>query len=125
MQVKLVIGSAGSGSQIPGSRIRKPDPDPWIRPFDLYAFWASETALNGFICNEFFHLWTLFLLLSIGGLITEHEYLAIIETQHFPILLHYIFDDKVFGNRLCFCIVNKMTSRAVQITYTLMGKKQC
>ena len=36
--LKLVIGSAGSGSQIPGSRIRNPDPDPWIRPLDLNVF---------------------------------------------------------------------------------------
>ena len=35
---KLVIGSARSGSQIPGSGIRNPDPDPWIRPLDLNAF---------------------------------------------------------------------------------------
>ena len=35
---KLVIGSARSGSQIPGSGIRNPDPDPWIRSLDLKKF---------------------------------------------------------------------------------------
>ena len=53
----------------PGSEIRIQTPGSGC--WDLNAFGASETALNGFNCNEFFHLRTLFLLLSIGGGLTE------------------------------------------------------
>ena len=35
--IKLVIGSAGYGSQKPGSGIRDPDPGPRIRQFDFSA----------------------------------------------------------------------------------------